>query len=82
MFGVSFYKWGYWDVMYRVSLNEGIVVVVLIIVGWNWVVFGFGDVNVNVLGEECVLLDFMCGLGIFLIEVVFMVSNVVFGLMC
>lgn len=48
--GVSFYKRGYCDVMYKVSLNEGIVVVVLIFVGWNQVIFGFGDVNKNVVG--------------------------------
>lgn len=80
MSGVSFYRWGYWDVIDKIKLNEGLVVVILILVGWNYNVYGFGVVNKNDLGKDWVFLDLFCGIGIILIEVVFMVYEIVFGL--
>lgn len=52
-------------------LKENLVVVVLICVGW-----------LKIVVEGGVLVDLMCGVGIFLVEVVLMVVDIVLNFRC
>lgn len=67
MIGLSLFKCGYCLEKGGVLLKENMVVVFVMLINW-W--------------KDCLFYDFVCGLGMFCIEVVLIGYNIVLGFNC